>query len=234
MTIGLYEQFTGGCIYPCCDAQLLYHATCCLLSSHRINRATLLTGIDWERYANRAGDVYIHMRCKYYTSLMNVRFLYGSGFFVSFALLGFSGLSLYLGYSWGNILFMLCIALFVATIESPGLFFFIPQVWCAWILCIVLVLMWMNAILQFSSLRDILLEKCYFSKLIMRGAAYVLISLLCFQQNDPTVSAGVVLLFTGILYIFAHINQTADQRDGVVSTSDHGERLVPSSSFGTF
>lgn len=81
-----------------------------------------------------------------------------------------------------------------------------------------------------------MLEKCYFQKYIVRGAVYVFLSIVCVQTPHEML-AGIVLLVTGVLNIFAHINQSADARDGTVSTAEvsegHGERQGPTS-FGTF
>jgi hypothetical protein len=62
----------------------------------------------------------------------------------------------------------------------------------------------------------------------------VVLSILCFQSGNHILAGGFVLLVTGIVNVFAHINRTADARDGTAAPAGGDtERMVPKS-FGTF
>lgn len=52
-----------------------------------------------------------------------------------------------------------------------------------------------------------------------RGTLYIVLSLFLFIGDTPLIAGGLVLMATGTLYVFAHINQVSDAADAASSTS---------------
>jgi hypothetical protein len=65
----------------------------------------------------------------------------------------------------------------------------------------------------------------------VKAVLYIGFSIVCFLDETPCILAGIFMLFTSILNIFAQINTTTDAADG---TSDLGNNSEVRSTFGTF
>jgi hypothetical protein len=79
-----------------------------------------------------------------------------------------------------------------------------------------------------------------------RAIIYICLSIVCYTIESPCILAGLLLMISGILYIFAQINQNEEAHDGTsklveaqaqkhsASTSDRTTLLNGKNTFGTF
>ncbi len=81
----------------------------------------------------------------------------------------------------------------------------------------------------------------FFFKLpLSRAVLHLSLSIFLFTQNTICIAAGIMLLISSLLYLFATVNRSSDISDGLttdedVSASDNGSNaLLASNKFGTF
>jgi hypothetical protein len=78
-----------------------------------------------------------------------------------------------------------------------------------------------------------------------RAIIYLCLSISCYTIESPCILAGLLLMISGVLYIFAQINQNEEAHDGTSklveaqaqkknSASDRTSLLNGGNTFGTF
>lgn len=70
-----------------------------------------------------------------------------------------------------------------------------------------------------------------------KAILYLCLSTTCYLIPSPCVAAGILLMITGIVYIFAQINQNEEAHDGTSKLiSSQNTKSIPErvNNFGTF
>lgn len=71
-----------------------------------------------------------------------------------------------------------------------------------------------------------------------KAILYICLGIICYLIASPCIVAGVLLMISGILYIFAQINQNEEAHDGtsklISSNNSKNSTTTRGNNFGTF